>query len=46
MEMISTSAVIIEIKCQVDAILILASRWSNTGDRYLVKLFKDYVFHT
>jgi PAB-dependent poly(A)-specific ribonuclease subunit 3 len=21
-------------------------RWSETGDRYLLKLFRDYVFHT
>jgi len=20
-------------------------RWSETGDRYIVKLFRDYVFH-
>jgi PAB-dependent poly(A)-specific ribonuclease subunit 3 len=20
-------------------------RWSETGDRYLLKLFRDYVFH-
>lgn len=23
----------------------LDSRWSETGDRYIVKLFRDYVFH-
>ena len=21
------------------------SRWSETGDRYIIKLFRDYVFH-
>lgn len=21
------------------------TRWSETGDRYLIKLFRDYVFH-
>ena len=21
------------------------TRWSSTGDRYLLKLFRDYVFH-
>ena len=21
------------------------TRWSETGDRYIVKLFRDYVFH-
>jgi PAB-dependent poly(A)-specific ribonuclease subunit 3 len=20
-------------------------RWSETGDRYIIKLFRDYVFH-
>lgn len=20
-------------------------RWSDTGDRYIIKLFRDYVFH-
>lgn len=24
----------------------LDSRWSETGDRYIVKLFRDYVFHS
>ncbi|KAK4688843.1 PAB-dependent poly(A)-specific ribonuclease subunit 3, partial [Tremellales sp. Uapishka_1] len=24
----------------------LDSRWSDTGDRYIVKLFRDYVFHS
>ena len=22
------------------------SRWSETGDRYIIKLFRDYVFHS
>ena len=22
------------------------ARWSETGDRYILKLFRDYVFHT
>lgn len=21
-------------------------RWSETGDRYIIKLFRDYVFHS
>ena len=21
------------------------ARWSETGDRYMIKLFRDYVFH-
>lgn len=21
------------------------ARWSETGDRYIIKLFRDYVFH-
>ena len=21
-------------------------RWSDTGDRYIVRLFRDYVFHS
>lgn len=24
----------------------LDSRWSDTGDRYILKLFRDYVFHS
>lgn len=23
----------------------LDARWSETGDRYIIKLFRDYVFH-
>jgi PAB-dependent poly(A)-specific ribonuclease subunit 3 len=23
----------------------MSSNWSETGDRYLLKLFRDYVFH-
>ena len=22
------------------------TRWSETGDRYILKLFRDYVFHS
>jgi hypothetical protein len=32
--------------CFFDAGFIPAFRWASTGDRYLLKLFKDYVFHT
>lgn len=24
----------------------LDPRWSDTGDRYILKLFRDYVFHS
>lgn len=24
----------------------LDPRWSDTGDRYVIKLFRDYVFHS
>jgi hypothetical protein len=30
----------------VDARFELDPRWSETGDRYILKLFRDFVFHS
>lgn len=30
----------------VDGRFELDPRWSDTGDRYILKLFRDYVFHS
>lgn len=36
------------LSCSLMALLLrfaLEPRWSETGDRYIIKLFRDYVFH-
>lgn len=32
-------------ECSIQCGLIQASQWSETGDYYLLKLFRDFVFH-
>ena len=34
--------------CLLDYLMVrfaMDPHWSETGDRYLIKLFRDYVFH-